>query len=133
MLNKYVLTVQGNKVDIADLRTSIFQMNYNKVMHRPEFGKKYFFGMRRNWFPLILLGKYTINHGKKSAEERINIAILFMSMLETDSCHSFYLDDATENNTTSLKIYYRSKDNQKLAISRIMSVFNLKYRIDDVK
>ena len=133
MLNKYVLTVHGAKNDIQDLEAGIRDMYYNKVRHKQEFGHLYFFGMRKNWFPLVILDKYVARHGKKAMEERLDCGVLFMTLLSEPETYSFYLDKCeviTANST--LKIYYRAKDNQKMAIHRIMTLFNLKYRIDDL-
>ena len=129
MLNKYVLTVQGNKIDIQDLQVGIRDMYHNKVRHKQEFGHLYFFGMRKNWFPLVLLDKYTVRHGQKALEERIAIGVLFMSLLNDANSYSFYLDKYEVVKPNSIiRIHYRAKHNQKMAIHRIMTLFNLKYK-----
>lgn len=132
MLNKYVLTVQGDKIDIQDLEAGIRDMYHNKVRHKQEFGHLYFFGMRKNWFPLVILDKYTARHGKKALEERINCGVLFMALLQDLDTYSFYLDkyEVVKPNST-LRIYFRAKHNQKMAIHRIMGLFNLRFRIED--
>lgn len=132
MLNKYILTVHGTKNDIQDLEAGIRDMYYNKVRHKDEFGHLYFFGMRKNWFPLVILDKYVARHGKKAHDERIECGVLFMSLLQDSDVCSFYLDkyEVIRENTT-LRISYRAKHNQKMAIHRIMTLFNLKYRIDE--
>ena len=132
MLNKYVLTVHGDKNDIQDLEAGIRDMYHNKVRHKQEFGHLYFFGMRKNWFPLMILDKYTVRHGKKALEERINCATLLMAMLQDPDVYSFYLDkyEVVKPNST-LRLYYRAKHNQKMILHRIMYLFNLQYRIDE--
>ena len=66
--------------------------NYHKFMeylrnletYKEEFKGKipYFWGMRKNWFPLILLGAV-----KEGNQEALN---LFNKMVKDRSCHSFY-------------------------------------------
>ena len=132
MLNKYVLTVHGAKNDIQDLEAGIRDMYYNKVRYKDEFGHLYFFGMRKNWFPLVILDKYVARHGIKAHQERLDCGVLFMALLhDSDTC-SFYLDsyEVVKPNST-LRICYRAKHNQKMAIHRIMGLFNLQFRIDD--
>ena len=126
MLKKYILTVQGDKNDLQDLEAGIRDMYFNKVRHKDEFGHLYFFGMRKNWFPLVILDKYVVRHGKKAMEERLECGVLFMNLLHDSSIHSFYLDKCEVVKSNSiLRIY------QKMAIHRIMTLFNLKYRIDE--
>ncbi len=133
MLKKYVLTVKGEKNDIQDLQAGIRDMYFNKVRHKDEFGHLYFFGMRKNWFPLVLLDKYVARHGKKAHDERIDCAVIFMALLQDSSVRSFYLDkcEVLKPNST-LRLYYRSNDSQKMAIHRIMTLFNLQFRIDEL-
>lgn len=132
MLNRYILTVQGSKNDIQDLEAGIRDMYYHKVRYKDEFGHLYFFGMRKNWFPLVILDKYIARHGIKAHQERIDCGVLFMSLLQDPNSRSFYLDkcEVIKENST-LKIYYRANDNQKIAIHRIMTLFNLRFRIDE--
>ena len=132
MLNRYILTVQGSKNDIQDLEAGIRDMYYNKVRHKDEFGHLYFFGMRKNWFPLVILDKYVARHGIKAHDERINSAVIFMALLQDSNTRSFYLDkyEVVKSNST-LRVYYRANDSQKMAIHKIIGLFNLQFRIDE--
>ena len=132
MLKKYVLTVHGAKNDIQDLEAGIRDMYYHKVRYKDEFGHLYFFGMRKNWFPLVILDKYVARHGIKAHDERINSAVIFMALLQDPNTRSFYLDkyEVVKSNST-LRVYYRANDSQKMAIHKIMGLFNLQFRIDE--
>lgn len=132
MLNKYVLTVKGNRNDLIDLEVGLKNMYYNKVMHQQEFGHLYFFGMRKNWFPLIMLHKYTARHGQKSLEKRISCGVLFMAFLQDPALRSFYIDkyDVIKYDDYTLKIYYRAKNHQGSTICKILELYNLKLRFE---
>ena len=116
--------------------------NYHKFMeylrnletYKEEFKGKipYFWGMRKNWFPLVILDKYVARHGIKAHQERLDCGVLFMALLHDSDACSFYLDsyEVVKPNST-LRICYRAKHNQKMAIHRIMGLFNLQFRIDE--
>ena len=133
MLNEFMIGIFGgqNQTSIDNFEYAMVMMEDYRNKYKDELRIPK--GTRYNWFPLVLLDKYVARHGKKAHDERIDCAVIFMALLQDSSVRSFYLDkcEVLKPNST-LRLYYRSNDNQKMAIHRIMTLFNLQFRIDEL-
>ncbi len=81
--------------DFHSLWNSLFRITWHKSDFKKELGSFYFSGMRENWFPLILLGKYGELCYYNDFEKANEILEYFKILSNNEKMHSFYIDSAS--------------------------------------
>ena len=58
MLKKYYMQVPGTKEELQPLWHSLLRMPFHKKDYEKEFEDLWYKGMRTDWFPCMLMGRY---------------------------------------------------------------------------
>ena len=142
MLNKYAMQIEAPKntqdsvfhKDLHKLWNSVLRVTFQKELHKKEFGKYYFKGMRETWFPLILLNLYDLLVQEGQIEEAENVIEYFKSLSNNLDYYSFYIDNGYVKGN-QVVIFIRCKgEYRNYPISDILKCYNLNgFKIQEIK
>lgn len=126
MLNKYIIYIKGHPNVIDGLEHSICNMSINRESQKSTF--HYYWGMKSNWFPLILLDDYITATLRNDLHKIMSIEMFFKRLLKTKEYHSFYLD-CYNRNESNMVIGFRTDRDLSEVLKIIMSNYNVCFQI----
>ena len=121
MLNSYTIIISGNSVGLDNLEYAIVMMGDYKQRYKEELRLK---GVRRNWFPLVLLHKYRNSYSELNNSDISSIRVFYRKLLKEDKYTSFYLDNYSRAGNT-ISIEYRANECMTETIKKIAQIYGL--------
>ena len=134
MLKRYLITVKGDDKNIHALWHSILRLSFHREDYKNEFGDLCFKGMRSNWFPIILIGRYGHFQAEGNMVEAEKVREVFKHFSTNLKYHSFYLDNAYTK-MGEVNIYLRCKEeHNQYDILEILKCYGLnQYYVQELK
>lgn len=134
MLKRYYMTVKGDEKDIQALWHSILRMPFHKKDYEEDFGALWFKGMRSDWFPCMLMGRYGHFKYEGNMIEAEQVKSVFKHFTNNLKYQSFYLDNANVKKD-EIGIYFRCKENHnQYDILEILKCYGLnQYYVQELK
>lgn len=121
MLNSYTIIISGNSVGLDNLEYAIVMMSDYKQRYKEELRLK---GVRRNWFPLVLLHKYRNSYSELNNSDISSIRVFYRKLLKEDKYTSFYLDNYSRVGNM-ISIGYRANECMTETIKKIAQIYGL--------
>lgn len=121
MLNSYTIIISGNSVGLDNLEYAIVMMGDYKQRYKEELRLK---GVRRNWFPLVLLHKYRNSYSELNNSDISSIRVFYRKLLKEDKYTSFYLDNYSRVGNM-ISIEYRANECMTETIKKIAQIYGL--------
>lgn len=132
-LKKYEIYVEGHPQMLANFVQFAEGIDSLKEAHKESFN--YFKGMRKNWFPLVLLGYSDVMYFRAAdAQQRNEVYASFNAYNESPECHRFYLDGVRKHgNGLIISCSLTSGEDLNSMVAIIMGYFRFNYKLREVK
>ena len=134
MLKKYYMQVPGTKEELQPLWHSLLRMPFHKKDYEKEFEDLWYKGMRVDWFPCMLMGRYGQLKYENNMVEAEKVKALFKRFSSDLKYRSIYIDNAEYVNG-KIRIFLRCKEeHNKYDILDIFACYNVRtYYIEELK
>lgn len=135
MLEKYEVGLSGTIQDIDRLVYAIESMHKMREGYYGAYGlNDELKGVRKNWFPLVLLNKGLKNHqrvGHPNLEVRVQIHNFINKLASCNYYHSFYVEKFGKmaSETDNMRVLYKANDDMNDCIKFIADCYGLTYYI----
>ena len=132
-LKKYEIYVEGNPQMLKNFVQFANGIESLKEAHKESFD--YFKGMRKNWFPLVLLGYSDVMYFRAAdVQQRNEVYASFNAYNTSSECHRFYLDGVRKSgNGLIISCSLVSGEDLNSMVAIIMGYFGFNYKLREVK
>ena len=132
-LKKYEIYVEGHPQMLKNFVQLANGIDSLKEAHQESF--TYFKGMRKNWFPLVLLGFADIMYYRSTdVQQRKEVYDSFNAYNTSPECQRFYLDGVRkQGNGLIISCSLVSNEDLNSMVAVIMGYFRFNYKIREIK